>query len=158
MKGPSGLFPTCWLLTVISGVQAPLGGSGKQKTTGNGSALGHNPLDSLALSKMCFSQVFINQKAFLSSYPECQLLLFPRHCLFIYFYFILFILALLGLCCGRQAFSSCGACRLSCPVACGILASGSGIKRESPALQGRFLTTGPPEKSLRLSFKMNSLY
>lgn len=60
MKGPSGLFPTCWLLTVISGVQAPLGGSGKQKTTGNGSALGHNPLDSLALSEMCFSQVFVN--------------------------------------------------------------------------------------------------
>lgn len=63
MKGPSGLFPTCWLLTVISGVQAPLGGpqsvSGKQ-ITGSGSALGHSPLDSLTFSEMCFSQVFVN--------------------------------------------------------------------------------------------------
>ena len=39
------------------------------------------------------------------------------------------------------------ACRLSCPVACGILVPLPGIEPMSPALQGRFLTTGPPGKS-----------
>ena len=34
---------------------------------------------------------------------------------------------------------------LSCPVACGILVLRSGIKLVSPALEGGFLTTGPPE-------------
>ena len=38
---------------------------------------------------------------------------------------------------------------LSCPRACGISAPRTGIKLESPALQGRFLTTGPPGKSLK---------
>ena len=34
---------------------------------------------------------------------------------------------------------------LSCGIeACGILVLGSGIKPVSPALQGRFLATGPP--------------
>ena len=32
---------------------------------------------------------------------------------------------------------------LSCSVACGILLPGPGIEPMSPALQGRFLTTGP---------------
>ena len=41
------------------------------------------------------------------------------------------------------------ACRLSCPAACGILAPWPGIEPGSPALQGRFLTTGPPGKSLK---------
>ena len=41
--------------------------------------------------------------------------------------------------------------RLSCPVACGILVPQPGIKPMSPALQGRFLTTGPPGKSPLLS-------
>ena len=36
----------------------------------------------------------------------------------------------------------------SCPMACGILVLGSGIKSTSPVLAGRFLTTGPPGKSL----------
>ena len=35
----------------------------------------------------------------------------------------------------------------SCPVACGILVSGPGIEHSSPALEGGFLTTGPPGKS-----------
>ena len=39
--------------------------------------------------------------------------------------------------------------RLSCPVACGILIPGPGIEPMSPALAGRFLTTGPPGKSLQ---------
>ena len=38
-------------------------------------------------------------------------------------------------------------CRLSCPAACRILVPGPGLEPVSPALAGRFLTTGPPEKS-----------
>ena len=65
--------------------------------------------------------------------------------------------------------SSCGACALertgsvvvasglSCPAACGILVPRSGIKSESPALEGRFLTTGPPGKFQScFSFKVPS--
>ena len=37
---------------------------------------------------------------------------------------------------------------ISCPAACGIPVSQSGIKPPSPALQGGFLTTRPPGKSL----------
>ena len=33
---------------------------------------------------------------------------------------------------------------LSCSAACGILVRGPGIEPMSPALQGGFLTTGPP--------------
>ena len=40
------------------------------------------------------------------------------------------------------------ALRLSCPEACGILVSQSGIEPMAPELQGAFLTTGLPEKSL----------
>ena len=40
-------------------------------------------------------------------------------------------------------------CRLSFSVACGILVPQPGIKPAFPALQGRFLTTGPPAKSLQ---------
>ena len=35
---------------------------------------------------------------------------------------------------------------LSCPMACGILGPRSEIEPESPALEERFLTTGPPRK------------
>ena len=42
-------------------------------------------------------------------------------------------------------------CRLTCPKACGILVLPPGIKPVSPAFQGRFLTAGPPRKSLHLS-------
>lgn len=38
------------------------------------------------------------------------------------------------------------ASRLSCPAACKILIPQPGIKYLSPALKGRFLTTGPPGK------------
>ena len=37
-------------------------------------------------------------------------------------------------------------------VACGIIVPQPGIKPRSPALQGRFLTTGPPGRSLVLVF------
>ena len=36
---------------------------------------------------------------------------------------------------------------LSCPAACGILVPQPGIEPTSPALEGRFFTTGPPGKS-----------
>ena len=41
---------------------------------------------------------------------------------------------------------------LSCPVACGILVPRPGIEPTSPALEGRFFTTGPPGKSHSLLF------
>ena len=41
--------------------------------------------------------------------------------------------------------------RLSCPGACGILVPWAGMELTSPALQGRFLTTGPSGKFLKLS-------
>ena len=37
--------------------------------------------------------------------------------------------------------------RLRCSEACGILAPQPGTEAASPALEGRFLTTGPPGKS-----------
>ena len=38
---------------------------------------------------------------------------------------------------------------LSGPARCGVLVPGSGIEPQSPALEGGFLTAGPPGKSLR---------
>ena len=46
--------------------------------------------------------------------------------------------------CGIQAYLLC--------VACGILVPQPGIELVSPALQGRFLITGPLGKSLKLVF------
>ena len=37
---------------------------------------------------------------------------------------------------------------LSCPTVCGLTVHRNGIKLAFPASQGRFLTTGPPGKSL----------
>ena len=37
---------------------------------------------------------------------------------------------------------------LSCSIACEILVPQPGMEPESPVLEGGFLTTGPPEKSL----------
>ena len=39
-------------------------------------------------------------------------------------------------------------CRLSCPEACEIVVPQPGTEPMSPALEGGFLTTGPPGKSL----------
>ena len=91
---------------------------------------------------------------------------------------IYLFLVVLGFCCSAQAFSSCSgfSCcraqalgcagsgfaalrhwsvgsvvvvhRLSCPEACGNLVPGPEIEALSPALAGRFLTTGPAEKSV----------
>ena len=41
-------------------------------------------------------------------------------------------------------FATCG---LNCPGACGILVPRPGMELMSPALQGGFLTDGPPGKS-----------
>ena len=47
----------------------------------------------------------------------------------------------------RVGFSLVAVRGLSCPAACGILLPPPGIKPSSPALEGGFLTTGPPGKS-----------
>ena len=41
---------------------------------------------------------------------------------------------------------------LGCPMACGMLVPQPGIKPMSPALESRFLTTGPPGKSPGMLF------
>ena len=48
---------------------------------------------------------------------------------------------------GGTGLSTCGACIFSCFEACGILVPQSGTEPTSSALQGRFLTPGPPGKS-----------
>ena len=47
--------------------------------------------------------------------------------------------------------------RLSCPVACRILVARPGIELASPALQGEFLTTGPPGESLPQVLKLRRI-
>ena len=46
-------------------------------------------------------------------------------------------------------------CRLSCSIACGIFVPLPGFEPISPTLQGRFLTTGPPRKSILLGSLTN---
>ena len=69
------------------------------------------------------------------------------------FYLLFKILAARGLCCGTPTLLLwCGgsrACGLSCPMACGILVPQPGIEPVSPALEGGFLTTGPPGTYLK---------
>ena len=48
-------------------------------------------------------------------------------------------------------------CWLSCPMTCGILVPWLGIEPLSPALEGRFLTTGPPGKSQEVTFGIFNL-
>ena len=47
---------------------------------------------------------------------------------------------------------------LNCPVTCGILVAQPGIEPVAPALEGGFLTTGPPGKSLLSRFLICILY
>ena len=64
------------------------------------------------------------------------------HVLGLLFFFLIYIyLAVFGL-----MGSVVVACRLSCHTALGILIPSPGIEPASPALQGEFLTTGPPGK------------
>ena len=44
---------------------------------------------------------------------------------------------------------------LGCSAARGILVPHPGIKLVSPALQGKFLTTGPPRKSFHMTFSIS---
>ena len=44
-------------------------------------------------------------------------------------------------------------CRFSCPATCEILVPQPGIGPTSPALEGRFSTTGSPEKFLGAEFE-----
>ena len=60
-------------------------------------------------------------------------------------YFNFYNIYLFG-CVDSHGLFSCGTW-LSCPTACGVLVSQPGIEPTSPALQGGFLTTGPPQKS-----------
>ena len=59
---------------------------------------------------------------------------------------------------GPQSTQGVVALRLSCSAACGILVPWSGIEPTSPALQGRFLTTGPPGTSHGGCFKYWHLF
>ena len=49
------------------------------------------------------------------------------------------------MCHGHSVVAACG---LGCPMACGILLPLPGIELAYPGLQGRFLSTGPPGKSV----------
>ena len=68
-----------------------------------------------------------------------------------------FFLAALGLCCDTRTFLTV-ACGLSCSPAYGILVPQPGIKPPSPVLEDRFLTIGPPGKSLSYTFKLLFLF
>ena len=91
-------------------------------------------------------------------------------CIVLFFFF----LAVFSLHCGTQAFSSCGmglACCSACALehsgflivvcglrgsaACGILVPQPGIEALSQWLEGGFLTSGPPGKSLYSFFRIN---
>ena len=63
-----------------------------------------------------------------------------------------FLLQRTGSSCWHAGFSLVAAHRLSCPTACRILVPCPGIEPMSPALEGRFLTTGPPGKSPPIRF------
>ena len=68
--------------------------------------------------------------------------------LFIFNFFkviFFFFFALLGLHCSARV--SLVVVEAQLPVACGLLVSQPGAEFMSPALEGRFLTTGPPGKS-----------
>ena len=71
---------------------------------------------------------------------------------FFKYLFIYLFLAASSLSCGTRAPQFMGslvaAPGLSCPVACGILVPRPGIEPLFPALEGGFLTTGPPGQSL----------
>ena len=47
---------------------------------------------------------------------------------------------------------------LHCPSVHGILVPQPGLEPTSPALQGRFLTTGPPGKFLRVTFYLSEIF
>ena len=58
----------------------------------------------------------------------------------------------------KRVDSVVAACTLSCPTACAILVPCPGLEPAPPALQGRFLTIGPPGKSLFYLFSQEGLH
>lgn len=54
--------------------------------------------------------------------------------------------------CTAVCSSFCCTCTFSCSAACGTLAAWPRIETLSPALEGKFLTTGPPGKSHTVDF------
>ena len=93
-------------------------------------------------------------RAIMPAWNDCPLHFLPPQIFFLKFTY----LAVSGLSCGTWGFhhSTWALCRgawalalrslLAC-MACGIFASLPGIEPKSPALQGRFSTTGQPGKS-----------
>ena len=66
-------------------------------------------------------------------------------------------IAVYGLLAVVYGLSLAAAWGFSCPAACGILVPQLRIKPASPALEGRFLTNGPPGKSLSFYFKNSQI-
>ena len=69
-----------------------------------------------------------------------------------------FSLVACGLCSLRRSGSVVATRGLSCPMACGILVRQPGLEPASPTLEGGFLTTGPPGKSLSVVFEVSYKY
>ena len=128
----------------------------------------------LFLHILCFFFFkFMLKRSWWSWIPHAYFLLFPS--LSLSFIFIYVFLAVSGLGCSmrdllfwragsslwREGFSlvvpqagpGVEAHGLHCPATCGILVPRPGIKPKCPALEGGFLTTGPPGKSLYLFLK-----
>ena len=72
--------------------------------------------------------------------------------LFFFFFALLGLIAALGFLLLQSMGTVVPALRLSCPEARGILVPQPGIEPISPALESRFLTTGPPGKFLNILF------
>ena len=78
--------------------------------------------------------------------------LFFKYQLFIYFWLHQVLVAAGRILAVVVGFSLVAEQGVSRPVACGILPPWPRIKPESPALEGKFLTTGLPEKSQKFVF------
>ena len=78
-------------------------------------------------------------------------IIFSSDAKFVSLLLLLLILAALDLSCAVWALLV-AARRISCSMACGILVPLPGIKPAPPALDGRFLTTGPPGTSPDMKF------
>ena len=105
--------------------------------------------DQLSLSSFILGRI-IYSRSFL-------FLFLLKNWTFIVVSFIFFkFLSVMGFCCSIWA-SVIAACRLHCPMACGILVFRPGIKTASSALGVSLLTIGPPGKPLTISLKLISL-
>ena len=78
--------------------------------------------------------------------------LVSEHCDIIFICLFIFKLRLHWVLLAAHGLSLVGVCWFSCPVACGILVPPPEIKPVSPALESRFLTTGPPREVSTVAF------